>query len=248
MHMMYMLLILSVVFLAAMFLMCLFRDRLNNPVINPLFLIASAIFFFCWTYATYERNGLENGFMTLDNISPLICTIIPVTPLLNKKVKDFVYCAISFLSLGMFVAMLVSPGADYFMHFQQNAKFHHVSEGACHLIMGLYGYYLILSGKVEISFKSLAKGAAFIYASVFFGVFLNWCFHLGHFGMDMYGNYSIYFIDIFGSFEATFVAYLVGILGTVILGFLSAIFIDWVATPKIKEAPIPNRTDVEETI
>lgn len=240
MHIMYMLQILLLVFTVAMFLMCFFREKLNNPVIDPLFLIACAVFFFCWTYATYERNGLKDGFMTLDNISPYICTVIPLTPLLNKKVKDYAYCAIGFLSLGMFVAMFVSPGADYFSHFQQNAGFHHVSEGACHLVMALYGYYLILSGKVKTDFKSLAKGAAFIYASVFFGVFLNLCFHRGNFGMDMYGNYSIYFIDIFGSFEATFVAYLLGIAATILLGFLSAILVNWISTAKKKETSTPT--------
>lgn len=233
-----MLAILAFVFATAMFLMCFFREKLKNPIFDPLFLVACAVFFFCWNYAAYELSWLEDGFMTLENISPYICTVILFTPLLNKKIKDYAYCAISFLSLGMFLAMFVSPGAEFLMNFQQNARFIHVSEGACHLVMGLYGYYLILSGKVKVTFKNLFKGAVFIYASVFFGVFLNWCFHLGNFGMDMYGNYSIYFLDIFGSFEVTFIAYLVGILGTVTLGFLSAIFVDWLSTPKQKEPTV----------
>ena len=99
--------------------------------------------------------------------------------------------------------------------------------------MALYGYYLILTGKVKVNSKSLGKAVVFIYASVGFGVFLNWCFHLSNFGMDMYGNYSIYFLDIFGSFAATFVAYLVGIFGTVLLGMLSARFVDWLSTVKV---------------
>ena len=80
--------------------------------------------------------------------------------------------------------------------------------------------------------ETFGKAVAFVYASVGFGVFLNWCFHLSNFGMDMYGNYSIYFLDIFGSFAATFVAYLVGILGTILLGMFSARFIDWISTSK----------------
>ena len=48
----------------------------------------------------------------------------------------------------------------------------------------------------------------------------------------MYGNYSIYFIDIFGSFEATIVAYLFGVFGTLIGGFLFGIFLDWFSKPK----------------
>ena len=144
----------------------------------------------------------------------------------------------------MFLAMFVSPGAEFLMNFQQNARFIHVSEGACHLIMGLYGYYLILTDKVKVNVKSLGKAVVFIYASVGFGVFLNWCFHLSNFGMDMYGNYSIYFLDIFGSFAATFVAYLVGIFGTVLLGMFSAKFIDWLSTVK-ENAEVKLGADAE---
>jgi ABC-type phosphate/phosphonate transport system permease subunit len=131
------------------------------------------------------------------------------------------------------------------MNFQQNARFIHVSEGACHLIMALYGYYLVLTDKVKVNFKTFGKAVAFIYASVGFGVFLNWCFHLSNFGMDMYGNYSIYFLDIFGTFEATFVAYLFGILATVTLGFLSAELIDWLSKEKKGDAIL---SDSEKTL
>ena len=36
--------------------------------------------------------------------------------------------------------------------------------------------------------------------------------------MDPYGNYTIYMIDIFGSFEATLAAYLLGVLLVLTLG------------------------------
>ena len=132
----------------------------------------------------------------------------------------------------MFLALYISPGADYFSNFVYTPKFLHISEATCHLGMALYGFYLVLADKVKINFKSFGKAALFIYASIAFGVFLNWCFHLGNFGMDMYGNYSIYFLDIFGSFEATFIAYLVGVLATILLGFLVAIFLDWLSRPR----------------
>lgn len=225
---------LSVVFFIAMFLMCFFRYKLTNPIINPLFIIVCAIFFFCWNYAAYERGWLKDGFMTLENISPYICTIILLTPFMSDRVKDLANCAIAFLGFGMLLALYVSPGAEYFLNFVYRPKFMHISEATCHLIMSLYGFYLILSNKVKVNFKNLGKAALFIYASIAFGVFLNWCFHLGNFGMDMYGNYSIYFLDIFGSFQATFIAYLFGVFATILLGFLSAMLIDWLSKPRKK--------------
>ena len=226
MHMMQMLGGLSLVLFAALFLMCFFREKLKHPIVNPLFLIACAVFFFCWNYAAYERGWLEDGFMTLENISPFVCTVILFTPFLSEKVKDFAYCAIAFLGFGMLLALYISPGASYFMDHSYTANFMHVSEAACHLVMALYGFYLILINRVKLTWWSFGKATIFVYASIGFGVFLNWCFHLANFGMNMYGDYSIYFLNIFGSFESTFVAYLVGVLGTLILGFLFGIFLD----------------------
>ena len=233
MDIMQMLGVLSLVFFAGLFLMCFFREKLNNPVIQPLFICACAFFFFCWNYAAYERGWLEDGFMTLENISPYICTVILFTPFLNKKVREYADAAIAFLGFGMFLAMFISPGFEYVFNYTTTARFIHVGEAVCHLAMALYGFYLILSGSVKLNMKELAKSIAFIYASIGFGVFLNWCFHLGNFGMNMYGDYSIYFLDIFGSFEATFVAYILGVLGTIALGFLVGMLLDWISRPTV---------------
>lgn len=242
-----MLSVLSFVFFVALFLMCFFREKLHNPVVNPLFVLVTAAFFFCWNYAAYERGWLEDGFMTLENISPYICTVILVTPFLNKTIRDYAYCAIAFLGFGMFLAMYVSPGAEFLMNFQQNASFIHISEGTCHLVMALYGFYLILTDRVKINAKNLVKALIFIYASICFGVFLNWCFHLSNFGMDMYGNYSIYFLDIFGSFEATLVAYIFGVGATILLGYLAGMFLVWISSPsKKKSKPLPPSEEQEQ--
>ncbi len=239
MHMMQMLGGLTLVFFVGLFLMCFFREKLSNPIFTPLFIIVCAICFFCWNYAAYERGWLEDGFMTLENISPFICTVILATPFMSEKIKDFANCTIALLGFGMLLALYISPGASYFMDHNLTASFMHISEAACHLVMALYGFYLILSGKVKTDWLSYGKATVFIYTAIGFGVFLNWCFHLGNFGMDMYGDYSIYFLDIFGSFEITFVAYLVGVLGTITLGFLVGIFLDWFSKPK---------TDIPEEI
>ena len=232
---MQMLLAVTPVFFVALFLLCFYRDRLKqHPMINHLFVIACAAFFFCWNYAAYEWGWLEDGFMTLENISPFICTVILIAPFLQEKIRDYAYSAIAFLGFGMFLALYISPAADYFSSMRQNTTFMYIAEASCHLAMALYGFYLILVDRVKLTLKNFLKAVTFVYSAVGFGVFLNWCFHLSNFGMDMYGNYSIYFIDIFGSFAATFIAYLVGILATITLGFLVGVFLNWISTPKTK--------------
>lgn len=235
MHIMHMLGILSAVFFVSLFFMCYFRDKLKHPIIEPLIIIADAVFFFSWNLAKYEHSGLSGGFMTLDNISPFIATIILVIPFVSKKVREYIYPAIAFLSFGMFVALYISPGNEYIVNYHQQALPIHVSEAACHLIMSIYGFYLMLSGKVKHNSKAYAKALIFIYSVIGYGIFLNYFFHKSFFGMDMHGEYSIYFMDIFGSFEATLIAYLLGVLFTLTSGYLVCIFIDWVSSPVKKK-------------
>lgn len=241
MHVILMLGVLSTVFFLAMFLMCLYRNRLNSRLISVCFVIACAVFYLCWNYAAYEqRNGLKNGFITLENISPYICAVIIATPFLNETIRKFAYCAIAFLSFGMVLAMFISPEVEYLVNYRSSVSFTYMSEAACHLAMALYGYYLVLSGKVKLTLVNYLKSIAFMFASIGFGVFLNWIFHLSNFGMNMHGKYSIYFLDIFFSFEITFFAYIVGVLGTLTLGFIVCMFVDWLARPKNKH---PKNSD-----
>ena len=229
MHMALMLGILAAVFFIALFIMCFFRERLNHPFINPLFISVCAVFFFCWNFAMFEHRGSNFRFMTLENISPYICTVILLTPFMVKWLKDSAYCAIAFLGFGMFVALFISPGVEYLFNYKQEVKLIHITEAACHLVMALYGFYLILANKVKLEFKDFGKALAFIYSAIGFGVFINLVFHQSNFGMDMYGKYSIYFLDIFGSFGVTLIAYLVGVLAVMALGYLTGAFLDKVS-------------------
>lgn len=244
MNMIHMLGILAIVFFSSLFFMCYFREKLNHSVINPLFIVACAVCFFSWNYAAYELGWLEDGFMTFENISPFICTVILLTPFLSKKIRDAAYSAYAFLAFGMFLALFLSPIAKSINNNQENATFLLVSEASCHLIMSIYGFYLILVGKVKLNFKSLGKAAVFIYSAVFFGVFLNFFYHLDNFGMNMHGEYSIYWLKIFGSFGSTLIAYLIGILGVLLLGFAAAIFLDKISKEK-EQLPVEQVEEIK---
>ena len=246
MHIIHMLSILSVVFLATLFFMCYFRDRLRHPIIEPLLIIADAAFFFSWNYAMFLHRGLKGGFMTFDNISPFIATIILLIPFMSKKAKEYVYSAIAFLSFGMFVALFVSPGVEYITNFHQDALPIHVTEAACHLIMSVYGFYLMLSGKVQLNSTAFVKAMIFIYSVIGYGLFLNYFFHKSFFGMDMHGEYSIYFMDLFGSFEATLLAYIFGVLFTLTAGYLVCIFVDRLSSG-VKRQPVADIAETEKS-
>lgn len=218
MDMMLVLGILAAIYLASLTLMCLYRDSINIRVFNICFVILDVIFYFIWNVGMYESGWLDDGFATLENISPMIFTVIPLTVFMNEKTKQYAHSAIAFLWIGMIVAFFISPQQAYIVSNRKEASLVYTGEALCHMLASLFGIYLILTKQVKLNFQSWVRSLTFMYAVVLFGVTLNYLFHKQNFGMDPYGDYSIYFIDIFGTFEATFAAYLFGILAVLTVG------------------------------
>lgn len=233
MHMMQMAGCVLFIYFFSLALICLYRDKINTKIFNLIFVITDLIFFFCWNYAAYQRGWLDKRFMTLDNISPLMFTMIGLIYFMKDGVRQYCFSAIAFLNVGMFCAMLISPERAYLLDFTQEASFLYTSEAFCHMHCSLFGLYLVVTRQVKVDFAHLVKAMVFLYSIITFSVFLNVVFHKNFFGMDPYGDYGIYFIDIFGSFGATLVAYYVGILLVLTIGWhVSRIFVTLTSTQK----------------
>lgn len=217
-NMMQMVAIMVACYFITLTLLCIYRNLINIRIANAVFIIVDLVFFFCWNLAAFQVGWLYDGFMTLENISPLIMTLIPLTVFMNDKVKSYCNSAIAFLWIGMFVALMISPQHAYIFNYSIDANFIYSSEAACHLIASLYGAWLIISGQVACDWKNWLKSIVCMYGVIGFGVFLNFVFHTRNFGMDPYGRYTIYMINIFGSFWATLLAYLLGVLVVLTVG------------------------------
>ena len=218
MNMIQMVGVMTLCYFITLIIICLYHNHINTKIGNIIFIIVDVIFFFGWNYAAYQKGWLKDGFMTLENISPFVMTLIPLTVFMNEKVKSYCNSAIAFLWLGLFIALGVSPEFSYIFNFDHDATFIYATEASCHLIASLYGVYLIISGQVVCDFKHWLKSVICIFSVIGFGIILNYAFHRQNFGMDPYGNYKIYMLDIFGSFGATLAAYLFGVLIVLTVG------------------------------
>ena len=207
-------------------LMCFYRSKINVKLCNILFIVADFLAYSCWNYAAYQKGWLDGGWMTLGNISPLMFTVILLTPFMKDSIKDYAYSAIAALNVGMFLAMLISPEHDYIFNFNTEATFIYTTEAVCHLVCALYGIYLVLSHQVKADFEHWVKSVVFTLSIITFGVILNFIYHRNHFGMDPYGSPSIYMLDIFGSFFATLVAYYFGVVLVLTVGMQGVAMLD----------------------
>ena len=248
MDMMLVLGILAAVFLVSLTLISLYRDTLNIRVFNAMFVIVDVIFYFVWNLGMHEQGWLKDGFETLGNISPMIFTVIPLTCFMNEKIKQYAYSAIAFLWTGLFLALFISPEYAYLFDYRTEASLLYTGEALCHMWASLFGIYLILTGQVKLNFQSWGRAIVFMYSVIGFGVFLNFFFHKKNFGMDPYGDYSIYFLDIFGTFEATLLAYLLGVLTVLTVGLEMGYLFERMVRPKSELMPLPKLEETEKAI
>ena len=245
MNMILMLGIIAFFYFVSLLLLCLYHDKINTRAGNIAFVFFDLVAFFCWNLAAYQVGWLEEGFMTFGNISPLVCTLVPLTVFMGEKTKNYCYSAIACLWTGMFLAMLISPEHAYLFNFFERANFLYASEAVCHLVCSLFGIYLILTGQVKTDFRHWLQSVIFLFSIITFAVFLNYVFHKGFFGMNPYGDYSIYMIDIFGSFEATLLAYYLGVLLVLTIGWQTGALLQRLVTRAERKKSKPSNEEAE---
>lgn len=218
--------IFTLFFFTTLFIMCFNRSKINVKLCNTIFIIADLLAFSAWTYSYYQKGWLGDGWLTLGNISPLMFTIIILTPFMNERIRDYAYSTLAFLNVGMFLAMLISPEHDYIFNFNTEATFEYTTEAVCHMICSLYGIYLVLSKQVKADFKHWIKSVVFLLSIISVAVTLNFVYHRNYFGMDPYGTPKIYMLDLFGSFYATLTAYYFGVVLVLIVGMQGVAMLD----------------------
>lgn len=192
--------------------------KINTKIGNFIFIVIDVVCYGFWIYGLFTRRGELTISMLMGQISPLTCLLLPLSCIMSPKIKDYAYSAIAFLNFGLFVAMFISPEHAYLFSFSTEASLHHTAEALCHMICSLFGIYLVLTEQVKADFLHWIKSMVFLYSIITVGVGINYVFHESLFGMNPYGDYSIYMIDIFESFEATAMAYYVGVLLVLTLG------------------------------
>ena len=201
----------------SLFLIFFYREKINIKVGNMVFIILDMILYLLWNVAYAEKGWLNDGFMTLENISPFIFTVIPLTLIMNDKVKEYAYSAIAFLHLGLFLATLISPEYVVIFNYKTEADFAYATEAMCHLVSSLFGIYLIMTEQVKADFVHWVKAIVFMLSVISFGVMLNVILDTRCFNMNP-NHYAIYMLNIFDSFEATLLAYYLGVVAIITLG------------------------------
>ena len=165
---------------------------------------------------------------------------------MNEKIRNYAYSTIAFLCVGMLFAMYISPEHSYLFSYNTEASFLYTSEALCHMLCSLFGIYLVLSNQVKADIKHWLRSMIFLLPIITFGIILNYIFHLKNFGMDPYGNASIYMIDIFGSFPATLIAYYFGVVLVLVTGLQACMLLDRATSKVTNTSKVDTDTAITE--
>ncbi len=254
MSMMAMVAILVVIYFSLVLFIAFYGTHIPPKYGNFVFIVTNVILFLSFYVVSYDV-GDNFRFQTLDNISPFTFTTLPFAYAMKDKLRDYYFKAVAYLSVGMFVAMLVTPQYAYLFSFNDTASMTFLFDALCHLNCSIFGIYLIASGQAKLTFENLKKSVIFMYSVVACVVILNYLFHTNNFGMNPYGGYSIYMFNFFEDYWATLLAYVVGIFGVLALGFGSNYLLNKVcnnplafATKEIKETNSNEEIKEDEKI
>ena len=183
-----------------------------------IFLAINFITFVGLNIFYFQKDG-KITFLTFDNISPFTFTFMIFIGLFKDKLAYAFKCAIAFLSVGMIIAMMITPQYAYIYSFVEDARIDYLLDALGHMNCSLFGIYLVASGQVKLTMKNFSRAAVFMYAVITGVVITNALFHKNFFGMCPYGGYSIYMFNLFEEYWATLLAYYLGVLGVLYLGF-----------------------------
>ena len=121
MSMMGMTLVLISIYFATMVFMMTFLERSNTKIGNIIFITVNIVAFLGLYLCLYTPEKHNFKFKIFDQISPFTFTIMPMILLFKSKIAEFIKSAIAFLSIGMIIAMLISPQYAYLYDFAHDA-------------------------------------------------------------------------------------------------------------------------------
>ena len=209
--------LIAIYFITITVMMAFLKER-SDKDLSWIFLTINFITFVGLNIFYFQKDG-KLTFLTFDNISPFTFTFMIFIGLFKEKLAYCFKCAIAFLSIGMIIAMMITPQYAYIYSFVEDARIDYLLDALGHLNCSLFGIYLVASGQVKLTMRNFTKATVFMYAVITGVVITNALFHKNFFGMCPYGGYSIYMFNLFEEYWATLLAYYLGVLAVLYLGF-----------------------------
>ena len=170
-------------------------ERLKNT--RAFNFIFSSIVFVCYLYVvvrTYYSVGFYDwnfqNTLPVANVSPFMFTLVGIIYLFPKGIRKHIYLLISLLSVGMLLSSVL--GCIYNASINYRFHLHFLADYLAHVMLSLWGVYLIKSRQVELTKRNGAISSCIIIGVALGMLILNAIFDTSFFGLSLNGKHNIY--------------------------------------------------------
>ena len=221
-------------YLIALALLCLFyvisiylmKYIRHFQLANIVFGFVVFIFYVCHSTIIYKNVGFSDwnfqNTLPVANASPFMFSLMPIIMILPKKVKKHFHLLISLLLVAMFLASVLgcinNASINYKFHF------HFILDYIAHIILSLYGIFLIRSKQVELTTKNCLISSSIILGTATVMLILNLIFDTSFFGLSLRGKHNIYNNILTDNSYVSALLYYLGAMLMLFLGFLACKF------------------------
>ena len=156
------------------------------------------------------RNALPTA-----NVSPFsffCCLFFPFLPRASRRVLGGTFALLSF---GMLTAAVLTGVYNILRNYTLHDTY--VCDIAAHLVLSLFGVYLVQSGQVRLRVRDLVPGGLYIVVIALAMLVLNAVFGTAYFGLSFAGRHNIYGVVLPNAYLSAAV-YLTGLVGVLCVG------------------------------
>lgn len=221
--------ILSLVLLLAFYICLLFLMKYmqNTKLWNGIFTAAIVLCYLFVVVKTYISVGFHDwnfqNTLPVANVSPFTFTIVGFIHLFPRKLKSHFYFLFSLLSVGMLLSAILSCVYNASIHYSFHFSF--LADYFAHIMLSLWGVYLIKSRQITPSKQNAVISSSFILGVAFSMLILNIIFDTAFFGLSLNGKHNIYNTVLTKSSYLSAILYFFGLVSVLFLGYFYSILI-----------------------
>ena len=165
----------------------------------------------------FDDWNFQNA-MPYANVSPFMFTIVPIFLILPKCIRKYCYNLISLLTIGMLLSPVVSIAHNIIINYKFHSSF--LLDYASHIILSIWGIYIIQSGQVELKIKSSIISGSIIVGVAVVMLILNVILDQSFFGLSLNGKHSIYNQKVVSNSYLSAFLYFTGLIAILVIGYL----------------------------
>lgn len=210
--------ILIVIYIAALFLMKYFK---NQKITNIIFVTLVFALYIGLLIREVVVDGTNdwNYYMTLPtaNVSPFMFFTVPIYFILPKKFRRYYLTLVTLLSLGL----LLSTVFNSIARARSGIRFipHFLLDYFAHILLSLWGVYLLRSEQVDLGIKDSLIGGSIIIIVAFIMFILNCILKTSFFGLSIGPDFNIYNLQLVSNPYLSAFIYFLGLTAILVLGY-----------------------------